>query len=314
MREDPNVIVGLSSPDDAGVYRLTDDIAIIQTLDFITPIVDDPFTFGQIAAANSLSDVYAMGGRPITAMNITCFPRQQMDISVLRDVVLGGLDRMNEAGVSLIGGHTVEDPELKYGLSVTGVVHPDRILRKGGARPGDALVLTKPIGTGIVSTAAKRGQAPTSTLAAAVKSMVTLNAVSARLVLETEAHACTDITGFGLLGHAAEMAEQGRVALRVDWRNVPLLPDVERLIKKGALPGGTKRNRDFRESQIQLAGGLPEFVLDILFDPQTSGGLLVSLPRSAAVKLVSKLRQSGSPEAAIIGTVTDGPCGSITVT
>lgn len=254
-----------------------------------------------------------MGGRPITAMNITCFPRQQMDISVLRDVVLGGLDRMNEAGVSLIGGHTVEDPELKYGLSVTGVAHPDKILRKGGAKPGDALVLTKPIGTGIVSTAAKRGQAPTGALAAAIKSMVTLNASSAKLVLETGAHACTDITGFGLLGHAAEMAEQGQVSLRFDWRAVPLLPDVERLIRKGALPGGTKRNREFREAKIQLAGGLPEFVLDILFDPQTSGGLLVSLPQSAAAELVGKLRRSGAPDAAIVGTVAEGPCGSIAV-
>lgn len=302
------------SPDDAGVYRLRADLAIIQTVDFITPIVDDPFTFGQIAAANSLSDVYAMGGRPITAMNIACFPRKTMDLPVLRQVILGGLDRINEAGAALIGGHTVEDPEMKYGLSVTGVVNPGRILRKEGALPGDMLVLTKPLGTGVISTAVKGGVVAEEAMAEAVKSMIMLNATAARLVREAGAHACTDITGFGLLGHAAEMAELGRVGLQIEWQALPLLPRVEEFASMGAAPGGTQRNRDFRESQVALAAGLPGCALDVLFDPQTSGGLLAAVPGPNAEALVDRLRKGGVHMAAIIGSVLEGPAGTILVT
>lgn len=307
-------MVGLSSPDDAGVYRLRKDLAIIQTVDFITPIVDDPFTFGQIAASNSLSDVYAMGGRPVTAMNVACFPRKTMDVSVLREVILGGLDRINEAGAALIGGHTVEDPEMKYGLSVTGVIHPGKILRKEGAKPGDLLVLTKPLGTGVISTAVKGGAVAEEAMAEAVKSMVALNATAAKLVQEVGAHACTDITGFGLLGHAAEIADLSSVGLQIEWQALPLLPRVEDFASMGAIPGGTKRNRDFREAQVKVAAALPDYALDVLFDPQTSGGLLVSLPGPDAEKLVEKLRKSGVAMAAIIGSVLEGPKGTILVT
>ena len=308
------MIVGLSSPDDAGVYRLTDDLAIIQTVDFITPIVDDPFTFGQIAAANSLSDVYAMGGRPITAMNVACFPRKQMDISVLREVILGSLDRLKEAGVALLGGHTIEDPELKFGLSVTGVINPAGVLRKEGARPGDLLVLTKPIGTGIISTAVKGGIEPGDALLEAIKSMVALNAIASRLVGEIGANACTDVTGFGLLGHAAEMMDLSHVGLQFEWQAIPFLPGVEEFAGAGFIPGGAKRNRDFRAGQLELAVGLPDYVLDVLFDPQTSGGLLVSLPAAGAEKLVRRLRRRGVARAAIIGSVLDQHRGKIIVT
>lgn len=313
MRDDPNVLVGLKSPDDAGVYLLREDLAIIQTLDFITPIVDDPFTFGQIAAANSLSDVYAMGGTPITAMNITCFPKQTMDISVLREVTLGGLDRINEAGASLVGGHTVEDPEMKYGLSVTGVIDPRRLLRKRGARPGDALVLTKPIGTGIISTAFKRGEPADDAMFAAIRSMVALNATSARLVQETGASASTDITGFGLLGHAAEMMDLSKVGLRINWDSIPLLPGVKEFAAAGFVPGGVGRNREFREHQVRAGSKLPEFALDILFDPQTSGGLLISLPEARAEGLVVRLKENGISHASIIGSVTADKTGIMQV-
>jgi len=303
----------LSSPDDAGVYLLRDGLAIIQTLDFITPIVDDPFTFGQIAAANSLSDVYSMGGRPITAMNIACFPKKTMDLSVLREVTLGGLDRINEAGASLIGGHTVEDPEMKYGLSVTGVIDPARLLRKQGAKPGDCLVLTKPIGTGIISTAFKRGEGAEDAMAEAIKSMVVLNAAAARLVQEIGANACTDITGFGLLGHAAEMMDLSKVGLRIEWSAVPRLPQVEAFAEAGVVTAGAGRNRGFRAHQLNTAAGIPDWAIDVLFDPQTSGGLLISLPEPRAEKLVSELRKSGISKAAIIGSVTSDAIGRISI-
>lgn len=312
VRQDPNVIVGLDSPDDAGVYRLSEDLAIIQTVDFITPIVDDPFTFGQIAAANSLSDVYAMGGQPVTAMNVACFPKKTMDISVLRSVLLGGLDRMNEAGVALLGGHTVEDPELKYGLSVTGTINPKSILTKGGAIPGDMLVLTKPLGTGIVSTASKAGASVADAMAAAISSMTALNSVASRLARELGAHACTDITGFGLLGHAAEMMELSGVGMQVEWNTVPFLPRVEELVRAGFIPGGTGRNKEYRAAQVSFLAGA-DYAPDVLFDPQTSGGLLIAIPQKSAEHLVERLHGEGVAAAAIIGAVLTEPRNLITV-
>lgn len=304
----------MDSPDDAGVYRLNDDTALIQTVDFITPIVDDPFTFGQIAAANSISDVYAMGGTPVTAMDIACFPKKGLDVSVLREIILGALDRINEAGAVLIGGHTVQDPELKFGLSVTGVIHPRKVLTKGGMVAGDRLVLTKAIGTGIISTAAKGGAVVDDAMAAAVKSMVTLNAVASRLAQQTGVHACTDITGFGLLGHAAEMVEQSRVGLQIEWEAVPLLPRVQDLADAGFVPGGTARNREFRASQVRFSVGLPPSAGDVLFDPQTSGGLLLAVAQDKADGLLQDLRQAGIEAASIIGAVLAEPKNVIIVT
>jgi selenide, water dikinase len=300
--------------EDAGVYRLRDDLAIIQTVDFFTPIVDDPFTFGQIAVTNALSDVYAMGGRPLTAMNIVCFPIRKMDIGILREILRGGLDKMREAGVLLIGGHSVEDDEPKYGLAVTGVIHPDRVLFNRGAKPGDRLILTKPLGTGIASTALKGGLASPELVARSVACMTTLNRKAAELLAETKnIHACTDITGFGFLGHALEMAEGSEAGMRIDAASVPFLPEIRPLAEEGIVPGGLIRNRKFREAQIEIGPDCPDWLVDILFDPQTAGGLLIALPAAGAGVLLQKMHEAGIAEAAIVGEVTDSPKGRIRI-
>jgi selenide,water dikinase len=300
--------------EDAGVYRLRDDLAIIQTVDFFTPIVDDPYTFGQIAVTNALSDIYAMGGRPITAMNIVCFPIRTMDVKILREILRGGLDQMREAGVLLIGGHSVEDNEPKYGLSVTGVIHPDRILFNNGAKPGDRLVLTKPLGTGIVSTALKAGLADAALVARSVSAMTTLNRKAAELMAQTaDIHACTDVTGFGFLGHALEMAEGSGVGMRIDASSVPFFPEIRSFVEEGIVPGGLIRNRKFREKQIDAGSGCPNWLIDILFDPQTAGGLLIALPPDAAKSLLNRMHATGIDEAAIVGEVTPAPRGIIRV-
>jgi len=311
---DPNLIAGIEGYEDAGVYRLNDDLAIIQTLDFFTPIVDDPYTFGQIAAVNALSDVYAMGGKPLTAMNIICFPVNILDIDILHRILLGGLDKMNEAGVTLVGGHSVDDPELKYGLSVTGIIHPEKVLLNRGARPGDMLVLTKALGTGIVSTAVKGEEASPELTALSVKSMTTLNRMAAEAILETGGvNACTDVTGFGLLGHACEMIEGSETGIIIHASSVPVFPGLRELVEMGFVPGGLYRNKNFRISVIDVSPDCPEWLLDILFDPQTSGGLLIALPEPQASALVKKMRAAGITEAAIIGEVTSGPKGRILV-
>ena len=293
--------------EDAGVYRLSDDLAIIQTLDFFTPVVDDPYIFGQIAVANSLSDVYAMGGRPLTAMNIVCFPIQTMDISILREILLGGIEKMKEAEVLLVGGHSVDDQELKYGLSVTGTIHPQKILRKEGSRPGDKLVLTKPLGTGIINTAIKAGLAGKDATDRVIRSMTSLNKKASEIMVEIGARACTDVTGFGLLGHACEMVEGTDVGIRIYANAVPVFPEAKDLAAIGMVPGGLYRNRDFRKNMVKFTPEVDEITADILFDPQTSGGLLISVPDGKIQEMMEKLHREGVLDASVIGEIIDRP-------
>jgi selenide,water dikinase len=295
------------------VYKLAADLALIQTVDFFTPIVDDPYTFGAIAAANALSDVYAMGGRPLCAMNIVGFPSQTMDIAVLREILRGGIDKLREAGAVLAGGHTVEDQELKYGLAVTGIVHPDRVLTKNGARPGDRLVLTKPLGTGIINTALKADLASAAAVERAVSAMATLNRQAAELMAEMEIHACTDITGFGFLGHACEMVAESAVGFVIDAGALPLLPEVTDYCDMGLLPAGLYRNREFREDMVSMEAGVALALQDVLYDPQTSGGLLIALAEAEARTLLERLHGRGSAEAAVVGQVVADPAGRIVV-
>jgi selenide,water dikinase len=285
----------------------------VQTVDFFTPIVDDPYDFGRIAAANALSDVYAMGGRPLTALNIVCFPQSQMDISVLHEVLRGGLDMMHQAGVALLGGHTVDDPELKYGLAVTGTIHPDRVVRNRGAKPGDRLIMTKPLGTGIISTAIKGGQASPEAIAAIVGSMTTLNKAASETMLEVGVNACKDVTGFGLLGHASEMVEGTEVGFAINAAAVPVFPWAKEYAKMGMVPGGLGRNRDFRQHMVDIDAGVPAYLAEILYDPQTSGGLLMAVPAAKAERLLKKLHGAGVKEAVIIGEVAEELAGRIRV-
>ena len=311
---DPNLITGIEHAEDAGVYKLSPDLALVQTVDFFTPTVDDPYTFGQIAATNALNDVYAMGGKPLTAMNIVCFPVKEMDIAVLRDVLRGGLDKMREAGVLLVGGHSVEDKEIKYGLAVTGLIHPDKVLFNRGALAGDSLILTKPLGTGIVSTALKGGEIDPQLLLQAIDSMTRLNKKAAELIMENGSiHACTDITGFGLLGHACEMVEGSTVGLRINSATVPLFNGLKKLVEEGFVPGGLYRNKNFRIAQIEAADTCPSWLLDVFFDPQTAGGLFFSLPAEQAAPLVEKMQSAGIGDTAIVGEVVSDHPGRIFV-
>jgi selenide, water dikinase len=311
---DPNLITGFEHAEDAGVYKISEGLALVQTLDFFTPTVDDPFTFGQIAAVNALNDIYAMGGKPITAMNIVCFPIKTMDKSVLREVLRGGLDKMREAGVLLVGGHSVEDDEIKYGLSVTGTIHPDKVLFNSGAKPGDSLILTKPLGTGIVSTAIKGGEDDKVLVEKAITSMTKLNKKASELMIANGGiHSCTDITGFGLLGHACEMIEGENVGLRINSAAVPIFAGVQELVKSGFVPGGLYRNKDFRLKQIEQKDTCPDWILDVLFDPQTAGGLFFSVSAKEAPHLIKKMHQSGIADAAIVGEVLSDNSGKIVV-
>ena len=310
---DPNLIVGMERAEDAGVYKLSDDLAIVQTLDFFTPIVDDPYIFGQVAAANALSDVYAMGGKPLTAMNIVCFPVKTMDMSILREILTGGLAKLHEAGVTLVGGHSVEDKELKYGLSITGVAHPQKVILNTGAKVGDRLILTKQLGTGIINTALKGGVADEVAVSKSVKCMVTLNDKASELMLTVDVHACTDVTGFGLLGHACEMIEGTDVGMVIYSSQVPFFPEVKELSEMGMIPGGLHRNREFRISMVEISPEIPLFMVDVLFDPQTSGGLLISVPGAEAEPLLDRMHKEGIEEAAIIGEVVAEPKGRIIV-
>jgi len=310
---DPNLIAGMERAEDAGVYKLNDDLAIVQTIDFFTPIVDDPYTFGQVAVANALSDVYAMGGRPLTAMNIVCFPVKTMDISVLREILAGGLDKMREAGVILVGGHSVEDQELKYGLGVTGVIHPAKVVFNTGARVGDKLILTKPLGTGIINTALKGGMADEKAVAKSISCMVTLNRTASELMMEVDVHACTDVTGFGLLGHACEMIEGTNVGMAVYSSAVPVFPEAKEFATMGLIPAGTYGNKEFRLHMVEVATDISSDMLLILFDAQTSGGLLISVPSPGAEELLKKLHDEGIGEAAIIGEIVAQPKGKIII-
>jgi selenide,water dikinase len=310
---DENLIVGLDRADDAGVYRVTDDLAIIQTVDFFTPIVDDPYGFGQIAAANALSDIYAMGGIPKTAMNLVAFPVKDMDISILRQILEGGLHKMTEAGVVLVGGHSVEDKELKYGLSVTGFVHPDRVLTKGNLKPGDQLILTKALGTGIINTAIKGEFASPEIIDTVIQLMATLNRDAAEVMKRYPVRACTDITGFGFLGHLAEMVQDSRLGLQIHPGRIPILPETLNYAGMGLLPAGAFKNREFYEGFVEMAPSVDRLLQDVLFDPQTSGGLLISLEGSDADDLLRELTEKGIRDAAIVGEVVSEPKGKILV-
>lgn len=302
--DNPDVIVGTETSDDAGVFRLRPDLAIVNTVDFFTPIVDDPYTFGQIAAANSLSDIYAMGGEPKTALNIVCFPKGKMDLRVLGEVLKGGADKAAEAGVAIIGGHSIIDPEIKYGMAVTGVIHPNKILRNVGVQEGDTLVLTKPLGTGVITTALKKGKATKGSVSEAVAVMAELNRTASTIMRGYPVHACSDVTGFGLLGHALEMASGSSITLILESARLPLLRRARHLAEKGYLTGGCKRNREFLQDKITVDGSIRDGLVEMAFDPQTSGGLLIALPQKSAPKLIAELHEAGSKQAAAIGYAT----------
>lgn len=302
---DENVLVGLDRADDAGVYKVSDDLALIQTVDFFTPIVDDPYWFGQIAAANALSDVYAMGGVPKTAMNLVAFPAKDLGLDILRAVIQGGIDKLSEARVALVGGHSIEDKELKYGLSVTGFVHPKRILTKKNLQAGDRLILTKPLGTGIVNTAIKARMASDELTDRVTRLMAALNRTAAQVMADFPVHACTDITGFGLLGHLAEMVEGSGKSVLISAREVPIFPEAVALASMGLIPAGAYKNRDFRRAMVSFSPDVPLALQDIFFDPQTSGGLLISIETAHAEPLLRALHDAGLETSAVIGEVLD---------
>jgi selenide, water dikinase len=301
---DPNVITGIEGSEDAGVYRIGPDLALVQTLDFFTPIVDDPVVFGRAAAANSLSDVYAMGGRPVTAMNIVCFPTRKLGLDVLRGILEGGLDILREAGVALVGGHSVEDDEPKYGLSVTGLISPDNIMTNSGLRPGDKVILTKAIGTGVIATAIKGSLATADSIEAMVASLCTLNKTASEVAVSLGARACTDVTGFGLAGHLVEMARASKCAIRIRSGVVPVLPGALEAASMGLIPGGAHGNRKFFSPWITVDSGVSLDRADLVFDPQTSGGLLIGVPAARADDLVRQLLSQGVGAVAEIGEVT----------
>lgn len=305
---DPNVLVGFGTSDDAGVYRLAEGLALVQTVDFITPIVDDPFTFGRIAAANALSDIYAMGGKPLTCLNICCFPKDGIDKAALREILRGALSVIAQAGAVLLGGHTVNDPELKFGLAVTGTVDPAHLLTNAGAKPGQSVVLTKPIGLGIVMNAAKKGKVEESTVLRAIEAMTSLNAGASHAALLHGATGATDVTGFGFAGHAYGLAKASGVELRIELQSVPVFPGALDLHRNGVAVSQCGSNRSNVGNALVIEGPSDAAEIDLLFDPQTSGGLLITLPAHEAERLVGELRASGAaPDAAVIGTVTAAP-------
>lgn len=297
---DPHLLVGFDTADDAAVYRVSPDVAIIQTVDFFPPMVDDPYAFGQVAAANALSDIYAMGGTPKLALNLFCFPSDKLPREAIQAILMGGADKVLEAGAALCGGHTIEDPEPKYGLAVTGFVHPDKVLANSSAKEGDLLLLTKPIGSGVLTTAAKAELLNENAYKKLVKVMTTLNAGAQKAMLNYHVSSCTDITGFGLLGHLREMAEGSGLTAEVIANDVPLMDDAVPFANVGIIPGGAYRNREFIGDRVSIAESVKRSTADLLFDPQTSGGLLISLPEKEAYKLLSDIR-SFAPETAVIG-------------
>ena len=304
-QHDPNVLVGFDHADDAGVYQIAPEQALVQTVDFFTPVVDDPYVFGQIAATNALSDIYAMGGKPLTALALVCFP-EKADLEILGRILAGGLSKMIEAGCTVIGGHSIRDEETKFGYSVTGLIHPKNVLANAGAKPGDALVLTKALGTGVISTAIKKGKAETAWVDAAVQSMTTLNKQAAELIRmkDYRVHAMTDVTGFGLIGHAREMALASDVALRFFSKDIPTLPGALECVRAGHVPGGLKANRDFAECMVGYEAEVSEELKTLLFDPQTAGGLLISIAEDDGKNLVLELQSAGIPSR-YVGNVTE---------
>jgi selenide,water dikinase len=312
-QQDPNVLIGFDTADDAGVYQLTPELALVQTVDFFTPIVDDPYVFGQIAATNSLSDVYAMGGRPISALTMVCFP-ENGDPKVLEEMLSGGLSKMVEANCTVIGGHSIRDEEIKLGYAVTGTIHPQKVLANSAARAGDRLVFTKAIGTGVISTAIKRGTADFAWIRAAVHSMTTLNRAAAETITSGrfDVHGMTDVTGFGLIGHAREMAKGSGVSIRIYASMVPTLPGALECVRKGFVPGGLKANRQFAEGCVEAASEVSQDLLTLFYDPQTAGGLLVAVAAEDTKRLIGELCEAGV-DAAEIGEVISKEKPLITV-
>lgn len=300
--KDPRVLVDFDLMDDAGVYQLTDELALVQTVDFFTPIADNPFTFGQIAVTNALSDVYAMGAKPLTALSVACFP-EDLEAEILAQILKGGESKL-EAGVALLGGHTVNDKELKYGLSVTGTVHPNRVLTNAGAEIGDLLILTKPLGTAVLTTALKRGIVSEEEIDECILSMATLNKAAMEAMIKIGVHGCTDITGFGLIGHGVEMAKAANLQLEFNWDKLPLLPKVMEFIRKGAVPGGTYSNQEYFQEDVFLGSRTVDEKL-LLFDPQTSGGLLIAVSPELAEELLDLINSEQPIKGAIVGRVNE---------
>jgi selenide, water dikinase len=299
----PNLLVGTETHDDAGVYRLTPELAIVQTIDFFPPVVDDPFAYGQIAASNALSDVYAMGGVPVTALNLACYPDDQLDFEVLGRIIAGGAERCEAAGCTVVGGHTVRDTEIKFGLAVTGTIHPDRILTNATAKPGDVLVLTKPLGTGFITTAAKKQKCPAELLKAACDSMIELNKSACDAMLAVGVSAATDVTGFGLAGHAMEMAQGSNLTLTIDLAKLPLFAGIDQIDVTKFRTRASKTNREYTEAQTRFEGVPDPTKLEFFYDAQTSGGLLISVPAAKADELLKRLKEANTPAAAVIGAV-----------
>lgn len=308
----PNLLVGLDTSDDAGVYKLSDDLALVQTVDFFTPIVDDPYSFGQVAAANAISDIYAMGGKPLTVLNIVAFPIKTLDKQVLTDILRGAADKVQEAGATLVGGHSIDDNEPKFGLAVTGLIHPDRVRTNAGAKPGDKLILTKPIGVGILTTSIKKDQLSEEEVRRVTSVMATLNKTAAEVMDGFEVHACTDVTGFGLLGHASEVAKGSGVGVRIGADDVPFLPRVRELAEAGFVPGGTKNNFAHVQDTVDFDPSIDQIGQWMLCDAVTSGGLLISAAAADADELLARLLAAGV-EAAMIGETTADHPGRIAV-
>lgn len=311
--EDPDVLVGTSTSDDAAAYRIDDERAIIQTLDFITPIVDDPYDYGRIAAANSISDVYAMGGRPLFALNIVCFPSKKLSMDILGQILKGGSDTAREAGIEVVGGHSVDDNEPKYGLVVTGMVDPKNVLTNAGAKPGDKLVLTKPLGSGILTTALKKGKLSQAGAKEIVDVMATLNRAAAEALDGLAVHALTDVTGFGLFGHLHEMLSGSQTSAKILADAVPFLQEVQPLAKEGVYPGGAKRNLNRIDPVVDWGDAVSDEMKIMLADPQTSGGLLISVAPEDSEKLLERLQAANTPVAALIGEITEGAQSRIQV-
>lgn len=306
-------MIGIERMDDAGVFKLADDLALIQTVDFFTPIVDAPFEFGQIAAANALSDVYAMGGTPLTAMNIVGFPIKKLKKEILKEILRGGIAKLNEAEVTLVGGHSVDDEELKYGLSVTGVVHPDRVIANSGARIGDRLILTKPIGTGIIATAIKGKTASHEAEQKIIASMCVLNKDASEVMQDIGVHACTDVTGFGLIGHSTEMLRGSEGGFHIIASRIPHFKEALHYAAMGLVPAGCYANKNFYQPNVEIKGTPPVEFVDLLYDPQTSGGLLMAVEEKKAHAILEKLRAKRINAAAIIGEVVSSPKDKIVV-
>ncbi len=311
--EHPDLLVGLAAPDDAGVYRLRPDLALVQTVDFFTPVADDPYTFGQIAAANALSDIYAMGGTPLTALNLVAYPFCDLGAAPLQEILRGGGAKVAEAGAVIVGGHSIADDEPKYGLAVTGIVHPDQIVTNAGAQPGDWLVLTKPLGTGVLATALKGGLLDPEAERLLGETMSTLNAAAARAMRQIGVDACTDITGFGLLGHLREMALNSGVDLEIDITAVPYLPQARKLAGQGVIPAGAYNNREYVAPYVKWTGAVSPAEQDLCFDPQTSGGLMMAVPEAKKELLLAALRQEGVRRYGVVGRVTGKGDGGIAV-